>query len=712
MDLRAGTNFSGFTICRLLGRGGMGAVYLAGHPRLDRQVALKVLNEVLAADPKARNSFEREARLATRLEHPNIVGVYDRSHPGDEELWLSMRFVEGGDVNALLSAQPQGLEVARAARLITDAAHALDYAHSHGVLHRDVKPANLLIDHDVRSGERAVLTDFGIARTLDDTATLTSVSATLAYAAPERFSRMPADHRADIYSLGATLYQLLTGQPPFPRKDQAAVIAAHLLEEAPSPRELRPELPAGLDAVLAAALAKRPEDRYQSCGALADAVERVLGTTGPGAESVAPVRESAPTPRYTPPPVTGPTTITTLDPVDAPDDLPLDLHEAPRGSASGSSSTPLIPAASPAPPPVALPWESTPAAPQRDSARRTRRVAIAVVVVSVIAASTLIAVKTLSGHGGSANNSSATAGAAPGVALTLQPKAIAVDPGTHAVYVTTSDNSARLAVLDPVSGAMTATIALPADRSKVAVDPVSHMVFTAGTDGADPVVDIIDPVAKAVTATIKVGPPKAGRMADYPSGLLVDPGTHAVYAFNTLDAWLSVVDPNTRTITNTLKGSFEYAVDAVNHRLAGVNIASYTAFTIDPATGAAADQTKVENCCSGSTVFDPVNRILYGDDTYNSKIVVIDMANHRVTTRIDTPTQGLGSGTLAIDLDTRALYVPNGQARSVSVIDLSRNIITATIPVADTPDALTLDTSTRTVYVISEAAKTLRILHL
>ncbi|MEV6071300.1 serine/threonine-protein kinase [Nocardia sp. NPDC052001] len=694
MDLRAGTSFCGFTTRRLLGRGGMGAVYLAAHPRLDRLVALKVLNAVLAADPKARNSFEREARLATRLEHPNIVGVYDRSHPGDQDLWLSMRYIEGGDVTALLSAAPDGLDVARVARLITDAAHALDHAHAHGVLHRDVKPANLLLDHDVRAGERAVLTDFGIARTLDDTATLTSVSATLAYAAPERFSRMPADHRADIYSLGATLFQLLTGQPPFPRKDQAAVIAAHLLEPAPSPRQLRPDLPPELDAVLARALAKSPEDRYQSCGALADAVEQSARTQGVSAENGAPVPDSTPPPRFTPPPLTGPTTISSPDAIDAPVSQPSAIR---------------TPASSPPAQPVLAPPK--PAVPHRRFRRSTRLAVIAAVAVVVIAASTVIAVKSLSGHTRATDHSAATAGAVPGMALPVQPKAIAVDTATHAVYVTTSDKSARLEVVDPVSGAVTASIALPADRSAVAVDPVSHTVFTAGSDGTDPVIDIIDPVAKAVTATITVGPPKSGRMADYPSGLLVDPGTHAVYAFNTLDAWLAVIDPVTRTITHTLTGSFEYAVDAVNHRLAGVNIASYTAFTIDPATGAAADQTTVEDCCSGAAVFDPANRILYVDDTYRSKVVVVDLANHRVTTTIDTPAQGSGTGSLGIDLDTHTLYVPNARARSISVIDLTRHLITATIPVADPPETLALDTSTHTLYVLSESARTLRILH-
>lgn len=276
MGLQPGTVFAGFSIERLLGAGGMGTVYLAAHPRLRRRVALKVLGDTFVTDTKIRTAFDREATLAAGLDHPNIVPVYDRSAVDDAALWLAMRYIDGGDAAALLREHEQGLEPARAVRLVADAAHALDYAHAQGVLHRDVKPANLLIDNDHREGERAVLTDFGIARTLDDTVTLSGIAATFAYAAPERFSDTPADHRADIYSLGCTLFQLLTGQPPFPRKDQAAVIGAHLTAPPPAPRAVRPELPAALDDVIATALAKSPADRYPTCTALAAAAAAAL----------------------------------------------------------------------------------------------------------------------------------------------------------------------------------------------------------------------------------------------------------------------------------------------------------------------------------------------------------------------------------------------------------------------------------------------------
>ncbi|MGW4247236.1 serine/threonine-protein kinase [Nocardia sp. NPDC004722] len=281
MRLDPGADFSGFGIERVLGAGGMGVVYLARHPRLDRHVALKVfggagVGPAMSPASPGRARFDREAALAARLEHPDIVPIYDRSAPGAEIPWLCMRYISGGDIAALLAAAGGRLPASDAVRLITDAGNALDYAHRHGVLHRDVKPANILVDVSDRDGGRAVLTDFGIARAFDDTLTLTGTTATVAYAAPERFGEDPADHRADIYSLGCTFYEILTGSRPFPRSDHAAVISAHLTAPPPRPTELFPDLPPALDDVIATALAKHPAARYPDCAALAEAANLAL----------------------------------------------------------------------------------------------------------------------------------------------------------------------------------------------------------------------------------------------------------------------------------------------------------------------------------------------------------------------------------------------------------------------------------------------------
>ncbi|MFI9503605.1 protein kinase [Nocardia sp. NPDC052566] len=276
MRLDSGSVFAGYTIERILGVGGMGVVYLAHHPRLERLVALKVLSDNLGDDDRVRAKFEREAALAARLDHPNIVPVYDRSGTDADVLWISMKYIDGGDAAHLLKRLGGPVAAATAVRLLADAAHGLDYAHQHGVLHRDVKPANILIEHGDHGAERAVLTDFGIARALDDAETMTGTTATFAYVAPERFLGQQADNRADVYSLGCTFYELLTGRTPFPRLEQAALIAAHLNEPPPRPTLAHPGLPQGLDAVIGTALAKRPGDRFATCGALAEAARRVL----------------------------------------------------------------------------------------------------------------------------------------------------------------------------------------------------------------------------------------------------------------------------------------------------------------------------------------------------------------------------------------------------------------------------------------------------
>ncbi|MGV9482962.1 serine/threonine-protein kinase, partial [Gordonia aichiensis] len=219
--------FAGYTIERLLGRGGMGSVYLARHPRLPRRTAMKLLNRELFDDTEIRARFEREADLVSRLDHPNIVTVYDRGLD-DEQLWISMQFIDGIDA---ASVDPQTLPPARALQIVKETADALDYAHGMGVLHRDVKPANILLARSgAGRGERVYLTDFGIARLRDDTGHLTQTgtfTATLAYASPEQLTGAALDHRSDQYSLACTLYSLLTGSGPFTATNPAAVIQGH-----------------------------------------------------------------------------------------------------------------------------------------------------------------------------------------------------------------------------------------------------------------------------------------------------------------------------------------------------------------------------------------------------------------------------------------------------------------------------------------------------
>ncbi|MFI9636571.1 protein kinase [Nocardia sp. NPDC051929] len=274
--LQTGEIFAGYVIKRVLGHGGMGTVYLAQHPRLPRLTALKLLKRELYADTDIRRRFEREADLVARLDHPNIVTVFDRGAE-DRQLWISMQYVPGADASC---ADVDVLAPWRAVQIAADTAAALDFAHANQVLHRDVKPANILLAKaPIGQPERVLLTDFGIAGIRGAESTIGSsgtITATLAFGAPEQLIGRPLDDRADQYSLACTLFWMLTGAPPYPGANPAAVVNSHLYAPIPVLSRARPGLPPALDPVLARAMAKRPEDRFNSCAEFAAAAKSAL----------------------------------------------------------------------------------------------------------------------------------------------------------------------------------------------------------------------------------------------------------------------------------------------------------------------------------------------------------------------------------------------------------------------------------------------------
>ncbi|UFS99636.1 protein kinase domain-containing protein [Nocardia huaxiensis] len=273
--LAQGQLFAGYRIERLLGAGGMGEVYLAHDRDLPRMIALKVLGRGVSDDENVRSRFLREADTVARLAHPNIVAVYAR---GEEhgQLWMAMQYIDGTDLAHVLQSGP--LAPQRAVHIITEVAKALDHAHATSVLHRDVKPANILLTHG--ASEQVFLADFGIAKVLDQVSEATRTGqlyASLRYAAPEQFDAgAPVDARTDVYALGGTLLHLLTGAPPYPGDTAGQLLHGHLNLPVPQPTLLRPALPAGFDAVIAGALAKHPEHRFGSCGELAAAARQAL----------------------------------------------------------------------------------------------------------------------------------------------------------------------------------------------------------------------------------------------------------------------------------------------------------------------------------------------------------------------------------------------------------------------------------------------------
>jgi serine/threonine-protein kinase len=274
MPLNQGDVFAGYTIVRRLGSGGMGEVYLARHPRLPRRDALKVLPATLTADQEYRQRLSREADIAAELWHPHIVGIHDRGE-FEGQLWLSMDYVEGTDAAELLRTRyPSGMPKAEVFEIITAVAGALDYAHLRGLLHRDVKPANILLTEADPRGRRILLADFGIAREIGDISGLTAtnmVVGTTAYSAPEQLMGSDIDGRADQYALGCSAFHLLTGAAPYQNSNAAVVITQHLSAPPPQIGERRPDL-ADLNEVMTRVLAKDPGDRYSSCSDFATAL--------------------------------------------------------------------------------------------------------------------------------------------------------------------------------------------------------------------------------------------------------------------------------------------------------------------------------------------------------------------------------------------------------------------------------------------------------
>src|SRR5215831_5158300 len=289
-DFGVGSHVAGYRLDERIGRGGMAVVYRAHDPRLDRRVALKILAPELARDKEFRLRFIRESRAAAAVDHPNIIPIYEAGE-ADGVLFIAMRFVDGRDVQTLISQQDP-LRTARVCDIVAQVASALDSAHAHGLVHRDVKPGNML--REATSGRATLdhiyLSDFGLSKhSLGASAALTSQGqflGTLNYVAPEQIEGRPVDGRTDEYALACSAFEMLTGHPPFRRDETLAIMWAQLSSAPPSLTSMRPDLPAAVDEVMGKALSKASGDRYGSCLEFATALRQACGIrtgeTSPG----------------------------------------------------------------------------------------------------------------------------------------------------------------------------------------------------------------------------------------------------------------------------------------------------------------------------------------------------------------------------------------------------------------------------------------------
>ena len=356
-QLEAGTRVQAYRIESFLGRGGQGMVYLAEHVHLGRKVALKVLAPELATDEAFRRRFIQEARLAASLDHPNILDVYDAGE-ADGQLFLAVRYVRGDDLATLIQREG-ALAPERAVRLLAGVAEGLDAAHAGGLVHRDVKPGNILIEPGPGGREHPFLCDFGLTKQVAtsgaDTGTgpLTRTGffvGTPEYSAPEQIESKVLDGRADQYSLGCVLFQSLTGRLPFPRDSLGSALVAHMVEPPPRATDVRPGLPARIDGVVQRAMAKSPSDRFPTCVAFLDearsALEGVPGLAAPPP----PTMPAAPRPPLRPEP--SPLSPMPGVPIPAPPVTPAPGVPLPAPPASPVPGAPIPPSPTPRPLPA------------------------------------------------------------------------------------------------------------------------------------------------------------------------------------------------------------------------------------------------------------------------------------------------------------------------------------------------------------------------
>ena len=501
--LAAGSRVAGYLLEEQVGAGGMAVVYRALDERLDRRVALKVLAPALAADQAFRQRFIRESRAAAAVDDPHIIPVFEAGEASGV-LFIAMRYVPGGDVRSLVRRDGP-LSPRRAMEIISQVASALDAAHRRGLVHRDVKPANMLMDasSDADRPDHVYLSDFGLSKGAPSSVGLTSSGqflGTPAYMAPEQIEGRQVDGRTDEYALACAVFEMLSGSPPFPHHQPMALIWAQMSESPPPLTSRRPDLPPAVDAVLARAMAKAPQDRYASCrmftNALRGALELVPYDSGPGAvqplehpptEFTWPAADGAPGDRV-------PAAVATVRPGQDPG----------RGAAAGTAGNPIGPANAPGSSPSAADGART--------ASRQRRRGITPVTfagISVLVAAGIVAAAILlhSPSAGTAGTPSAVGTSTPSTGPTSTPTTGVTSTPSTGPTSTPGTNSRSAPITSTPSYILQSTLPEPGVNA-VAFSSDGKILATGSPDGTY----LWDPGTGNLTAT------------------LPDPGSGGVYA--------------------------------------------------------------------------------------------------------------------------------------------------------------------------------------
>lgn len=523
-DSRAGSQFGHYHLRRLLGRGGMGDVYEAEDTVKERVVALKLMSAAFSGDPVFRKRMQREARTAGRLQEPHVVPIHDFGEI-DGQLYVDMRLIEGIDVAAVLSRYGP-LAPPRAVAIVRQIASALDAAHAAGVMHRDVKPENILITHD----DFAYLVDFGIASaTTDEKLTqMGSAIGTFRYMAPERFTNSEVTYRADVYALACVLYECLTGSPPY-RGNDVTLMTAHLTQSIPRASALRPGLPVALDQVIERGMAKNPEDRHATAGDLALAAHQALAT--PEQDRAADILHRSQVATLPPAALTAqpptlfaqpPSRPVTPRPAPTPQPVPSVPTFYAHPQAPGGPVQPQggwTPGSPPHPPPGPQQPPSQPVPIVTPPRRRRTGLIIALVAVLVLAAGGVGSWLLLRDRG---NDGPQPAGTIQGAPIPVGREPLDIVAGEDGFLWTANHGDATISKIDPATGTAT-TINVGGDPTQLAV-----------TSDAVWVLNYSDSVTRVDITSESVGDP-----------IVVGPGVISAIAAGKGYVWLSNSEQNT-----------------------------------------------------------------------------------------------------------------------------------------------------------------------
>ncbi len=754
-----GEEFAGYRLVSVLGRGGMSIVFRAENPRLGNVIALKVLDPALASDDIFRTRFLEESRIAASMNHPNVIPIHDMGS-SDGLLYIAMRCVTGTDLRQMLKKRGR-LQPETAVFLLEQAARALDAAHRRGLVHRDVKPGNLLVErgNDGSDPDHLYLADFGITKHMGGRTGLTSSGqflGTIDYVAPEQIRGISVLGLADQYSLGCVLYECLTGRVPFEKDLDAAIIWAHVEESPTLPTVLRPDLPPALDEVFARVLAKHPGDRYETCREFMTAAREALGHLAeplPPSGSLPmrpPMSGSAPYPaepgaymgaqysqepgsyqgvQYGSQPDPYPPTELAHESAGAyqADSYQADSYHAPTTNWSSIAATPpLPPTGQPVPP-------GPPGPPGGKRHRRRGRGWLVPAAALVLVAGGAAAGMTIALTGG--HNSPPAAGAAaaktpaaaragstaPSVAVPTVTGKIQV--GQNPSYIQVAPNGKFAYIANPGAGAITVlntatdlvsgTIKIPQGPPQfVSFSPDSRTAYVSvyTTRGTVHLIAFIDTASGTVTSTVSVDNFTPGPSTTSPDGRYLYVPNHNMVTMGANENVVDVIDIAGKKLVGKI------AVPANPHWVAfDKNGRFYTS-----------DHMSAEVTVLNAKTNGIIGEIETGETPHSEAMspdgsrLAVTSFNGNVVFLINTATEkmiaqipvGRNPLDIAYSPDGRYIFTANNEDSTVTVIDTADNRVIAEVPTGKAPTSISVLPNGRQAYVTDDGDGTIEILNL